>query len=243
MAAIFLALGHALPQRLPADHTVTETATGTWEWVAKSGGSDMAVWRDDTIWRDKDPADYNPPNNLWGPTADPTYTLTLKETPPDGGGWVRVGDAPPTPEIQVTIKYRVEAQIVYTGLKPTAEIRAFWSGPFPQLFKTGTWTTWENSDQFAVEGPSYSGEGKISVSLVEELPWYLRTQISYWKMDASWTFEFEPLGPTTGSSTYTRQVPGSHSSVPEPREWAMMAGLPLAAFACARRLRPHRRQR
>jgi len=61
------------------------------------------------------------------------------------------------------------------------------------------------------------------------------------------TYDFDMIGSTGGSAVYTRQVPTNPptnppSTIPEPGEWAMMAGIPLAAFACARRLRVHRRQ-
>lgn len=233
-----LALGHALPQRLLADHTVTETATGTWEWVPQPLTGDYSAF----IW-EFIPQRYNP-QGLPAETIDfsndanVTYMLQLVETPPSGDGWVRQGAAPAAPQIRVTVSYSIDVRISPIPGDQAPSVSLSWSGLGGGNMTTSNTGRLEGSNDFSKDGPSYTATGDLTGQI--SLPPGYAGSVN---VLSSFDYSFDTVGTTAGTSTYTRQVPGPHSSVPEPREWAMMAGIPLAAFACARRLRLHHRQR
>ena len=237
LAALCLAMDYAQPQRLLADHTVTETATGTWEWVPQPLTGDDSAF----IWGFI-PQRYNPQGLpaetiTFSNDANVTYTLQLVETPPSGDGWARQGAAPAAPQIRVTVSYSVDVRISPSTGDQAPSVSLAWSGLGGGNMTTSNTGRLEGSNDFSKDGPSYTATGDLTGQI--SLPPGYAGSVN---VLSSFDYSFDTIGTTAGTSTYTRQVPGPHtpSSIPEPREWAMMAGIPLAAFACARRLRLRR---
>jgi hypothetical protein len=175
-----------------------------------------------------------------------TYTLKLVETPPAGDGWVRQGAAPATPSIRVTLSYAIDVTVDPMAGDSRPSVSVSWtglgSGSEGVGFTTSNSGRFEGTRDFTFPGPSYTASGDLTAQITLP-PAYAGSAY----VIGHFTYAFDMMGTTGGSAVYTRQVPTNPptnppSTIPEPREWAMMAGIPLAAFACARRLRVHRRQ-
>lgn len=169
-----------------------------------------------------------------------TYTLELKEFPPLWEGWARQGAAPAPPQIRVTTNSNLSITVAPMPGDVAPSVSVSWNGLGSGTLSTTVDRSYSSTQSWVFPGRSYTATGDLDGQIA--LPSVYAGSASLW---ATFGYSFAMEGITSGTSTYTRQVPGPHtpSSVPEPREWAMLAGLPLAAFACARRLRLHRRQR
>ncbi len=243
MAAILLALGHALPQRMTAQVTTTETATGTWRWEgSQSDGSRPEAVLFDGIVRRANAQSLPGATLNYGDHAQVTYTLKLVETRPPGDGWVRQGEAPAAPSIRVTLTYAIDVTVDPEAGDTRPSVSVSWtglgSGSGGVGFTTSFSGKFEGSRDFTFPGPSYTATGDLTARITLP-PAYAGSAY----VIGHFTYDFDMIGSTGGSATYTRQVPkepttNPPSTIPEPREWAMLAGLPLAAFGCARRLWP-----
>lgn len=248
LAVLCLALDYAQPQGLLADHTVTETATGTWRWEgSQSDGSRPEAVLFDGIVRRANAQSLPGATLNYGDHAQVTYTLKLVETRPPGDGWVRQGEAPAAPSIRVTLTYAIDVTVDPEAGDTRPSVSVSWtglgSGSGGVGFTTSFSGKFEGSRDFTFPGPSYTATGDLTAQITLP-PAYAGSAY----VIGHFTYDFDMIGSTGGSATYTRQIPkepttNPPSTIPEPRKWAMLAGLCLAAFGCARRLRPRLRLR